>query len=118
MMISYNKQEIIDKFISEGTGNIINDHRPEQMDKIDALVEFQDKDMELAEYILDNMYFSLNKIYLCDNELHISTCSIAGTVVNTGDIQDDIIKYNESVFSTGKRIKRLYFPNGTVYDAL
>ena len=112
---------LIDSFIESNVA--INDHDDEE-EKVDGLVFFFDSrdpkyQIEPCGYYLDTKYFSLNPVIVTkSNMLHICTWSVAGTVMNSGDIKRDIDKYNESISLSDRfKISRVLMADGTIYEA-
>ena len=116
--------ELIDRFLKDN--NAVDYHHPSKINrKVDGLVFFEkaeDEEWQIVPcgYYIDTHYFSLNPVKLDskNNELFISTWSVAGTVKNTGDIQNDIDVYNETSIKIDRfKIRYVLMADGTIYVA-
>ena len=116
------KQYLIQRFIEE-KGICINDHmNTNNKEKVIGLVELKNESKELCGFY-DSPCFSLNPIFINHkDELHISTCSIAGCVnVLYSDniefkVKFSINNYNKSAMD-GFKISRVYLLDGTTIEA-
>ena len=116
--------ELIDSFLRDN--NAVDNHHPSKIKrKVDGLVFFEkaeDEEYQIAPcgYYINTHYFSLNPVKLNskNNELFISTWSVAGTIKNTGNIQNDIDEYNETPIMIDRfKIRYVLMADGTIYLA-
>ena len=119
---NHNHDLLIDRFMESNVA--INNHNDKE-DKVSGLVFFveaEDPEYQIVPcgYYLDTRYFSLNPVKVDKNNmLRICTWSVAGCVVNSGDIQRDIDKYNESVTLSDRfKIKYVLMTDGTIYEGI
>ena len=120
-MREYDKEKILNAFFEQGDGKIIFDDINWIKDlKIDGLIEFVNPSKVLVAYNTDDSIFAtIRQVYLDNNKLHVGEQILPGVYfINTGDLQEDIESFNQmsSIFPD-YRIKRIYFPNATIYDA-
>ena len=115
-MYSRNKEDIIKLFVVNN-GRILDDHTSDQEIAIYALVEFVSDSRDLAVITVpkESNGQSLNYVYIDNNELHLSMES-AGMLCYKRDMQHTIEKYNKDAIFEGRKIKRLYFPNGNIIE--
>ena len=111
---------LIDRFMESNVA--INNHNDEE-DKVSGLVFFfeaknPENQIVPCGYYLDTRYFSLNPVKLDKNNmLRICTWSAADCVVNSGDIQRDIDRYNRSGLPSDRfKIKYVLMADGTIYE--
>lgn len=82
-----------------------------------AIIEFNSDNKGLAAFIIDeNQLQCLNAVGFSDTNrfLYLSKASIGGVLNNLSE--REIIKYNESCVQEGGHIKRVYFPDGEIWE--
>ena len=118
-MNSRNKEDIIKLFVVNN-GRILDNHTSDQEEIAGyALVEFVSDSRDLAVITVprkESNGQSLNYVYIDNNELHLSMQS-AGMLWYKRDMQHAIEKYNKDSIFEGRKIKRLYFPDGSTLEA-
>lgn len=116
-MNSRNKEDIIKLFVVNN-GRILDSHTSDQEIAGYALVEFVSDSRDLAVITVprkESNGQSLNYVYINNNELHLSMES-AAMLWYKRDMQHAIEKYNKDSMFEGRKIKRLYFPNGNIIE--
>ena len=112
--------KLIDRFLESNIA--INNHNDKE-DKVDGLIFFNEAQNEENQivpcgYYVNTRYFSCNPVKVDDNNmLRICTWAAAGCVVNSGDIQYDIDKYNKEVTFKRFGIRYVLMSDGTIYEA-
>lgn len=110
-----NPETIVDMFLN---GEEVIDDHTNDAGSFEALVFFRDPDKGIAGGCANATYYCLNEIYVSqeDNKLHLSKCSIGGTV--KGSLNEDSIRmYNESCTFDGGKISKVIFRDGTILNA-
>ena len=106
---------------------IVNDHTNRNIEVV-ALAEYVDPEMGYSAILNHPIGFSLNEVYLDDNNvLHLSKRSNAGTVSMNGRMPFDkfhLEAYNEPLTSSPlaeifrkRRISKVTFRDGSVIEA-
>lgn len=113
---------LIDRFMESNVA--INNHNDKE-DKVSGLVFFfeaknPENQIVPCGYYLDTRYFSLNPVKVDKNNmLRICTWSVAGCVLNNGNVQRDIDRYNRSSFPSDRfKIKYVLMADGTIYEGI
>ena len=118
------KENIIKTFVNNG-GNVldnncegINGYKTKGL----AIVEFVSPGRDLG--ILKDIRSTrsngqtISDVYVDDeNQVHISMSAPHGIFYNYFNINKAIHEYNERVTTEGRKIKRLYFPDGSIIEA-
>ena len=118
------KENIIKTFVNNG-GNVLDNNCEGMSDyktKGLAIVEFVNPERDLG--ILKDIRSTrsngqtISDVYVDDeNQVHISMSSPHGIFYNYFNIDKAIDNYNQNVTTEGKKIKRLYFPDGSILEA-
>lgn len=119
------RTEIMKAFLNGQT--IVNDHTGKPVE-VTALAEYVDKEMGYSAILNHPIGFSLNEVYLDDNNvLHLSKRSNAGTVSMNNRTPFDkfhLEAYNEPLSSSPlkhifkkRRISKVTFRDGSVIEA-
>ena len=61
---------------------------------------------EVCPIYPDSRYFCLNSLYVSEHDylVHLSQCSCGGTVIMDRDIEEAVMKYNDSLMFDGSKI--------------
>ena len=118
------KENIIKTFVNNG-GNVLDNNCEGMSDyktKGLAIVEFVSPGRDLG--ILKDIRSkrsngqTISDVYVDDeNQVHISMSAPHGIFYNYFNIDKAIDNYNQNVTTEGKKIKRLYFPDGSTLEA-